>query len=91
VSNPARNIRWRRVFAIPQDIEKDEKAAHTRISKPTPASKPLKPKQCPALKVQMFIYRNICCHRSGMVLLTGAILIPVGVTQDWFADSLFKS
>lgn len=52
---------------------------------PRPAPKPLKPKRGSVCSADKSTYRNMCL--VSLVVLTGAILGSVGVTQDWFGDS----
>jgi hypothetical protein len=55
-----------------EDVEKEQ-------PEPTPAPKPLKPNKC--------TYRNMCFVSLVLLILAGAIVGSVGVTQDWFGDS----
>jgi hypothetical protein len=54
--------------------------------KPKPKPKPLKPKQRSVCSAENYTYRNMCLVSLVLVLLTVAILVPVGVNQDWFTD-----
>jgi hypothetical protein len=86
VSKPAQLTFDGDVSFGPQDIIEEDQKEQPK-PKPKPAPKPLKPKQRSVCSADKFTYRNMCLVSLVLVLLIGAILVPVGVTQDWFADS----